>query len=270
MKSNHLPKDDMVKKMKLPQMLVLAGLLAAATCNAQVAKVNGVTIPQSRIEQLVKNATAQGQPDTPDLRNRIRDELIAREVIVQEAVKKGLDKNPEVSAQIEFQRQGVLINAYLREYMRTNPITEEIMKKEYEAAKIQMGSREYKARHILVKQEEEAKQLIAQIKKGANFEKLAAEKSEDQGSKVRGGDLDWSIPGRYVKPFSEALTKLKKGQLTDTPVQTPFGWHVIRLDDERPAKVPSFEEVKGNIQQQLQNQATQKAVAELRARAKIE
>jgi len=261
--------------MKTSQILMasLAALFAAAACSAQssaVAKVNGVTIPQSRLEMLLKNATAQGQPDSPELRNRIRDELITREIMVQEATKKGLDKNPEVTAQLEFQRQGVLINAYLREYLKTNPVTEETMKKEYETAKAQMGTKEYKAHHILVKQEEDAKQLIAQIKKGASFEKLAAEKSEDQGSKAKGGDLDWSVPNRYVKPFSEALVKLKKGQLTETPVQTQFGWHIIRLDDERPAKVPSYEEVKGQIQQQLQNQAAQRAIADLRAKAKVE
>jgi len=254
---------------------VLATLLAVTGCNAAesataVAKVNGVTIPQSRLELFVKNAVAQGQPDTPELRARFRDELIAREIMVQEATKKGLDKNSDVAMQLEVQRQGVLINAYLREYMRANPITEDMLKKEYEKAKAQPVGNEYKARHILVKQEDEAKQLIAQLKKGGNFEKLAAEKSEDQGSKARGGDLDWAPPNRYVKPFSEALTKLKKGQLTETPVQTQYGWHVIRLDDERPTRVPSFEEVKNNIQQHLQQQTAQKAIAELRAKAKIE
>ncbi len=261
---------------KTPQLIVaaIAALLAASACAAQstsaLAKVNGVTIPQSRLEMMVKNAAAQGQPDSPELRSRIRDELIAREIMVQEATKKGLDKNPEVAAQIEFQRQGVLINAYMREHIRAHPITEEAMKKEYEAARSLAGGSEYKARHILVKQEDDAKQIIAQIKKGASFDKLAAEKSEDQGSKGRGGDLDWSTPNRYVKPFADALVKLRKGQMTETPVQSPFGWHVIRLDDERPAKVPSYEEVKNNIQQHLQNQSAQKVIAELRAKAKVE
>jgi peptidyl-prolyl cis-trans isomerase C len=144
------------------------------------------------------------------------------------------------------------------------------MKREYDNAKAQLGNKEYKARHILVKQEDEAKQIVAQLKKGANFEKLAADKSEDTGSKGKGGDLDWSPPNRYVKPFADALTKLKKGQLTDVPVQTQFGWHVIRLDDERPTKLPPYEEVKTNIQQQLQTQVVQKAIADLRAKAKIE
>lgn len=235
-----------------------------------VAKVNGVTIPQSKFDILLKSALAQGQPDSPELRSRLREELVNRELMVQEALKKGLDKSPDVATQIDLQRQGVLISAYLQEYFKTSPISDEMMKKEYENAKAQTGGKEYKARHILVKQEDDAKQIIAQLKKGASFEKLAAEKSEDTGSKSKGGDLDWSPPNRYVKPFAEALTKLKKGQLTDTPVQSPFGWHVIRLEDERPFKVPGFDDVKASIQQSLQNQAVQKAVADLRAKAKIE
>jgi peptidyl-prolyl cis-trans isomerase C len=255
-------------------LLLLAGSLMFSISNAQPAngetKVNGVTIPQSRIELLVKSATAQGQPDSPELRSRVRDELITREVLLQEAMKKGVDKNPEIATQLEIQRQGVLINAFLQDYVKVNPIAEETLKKEYEAAKSQAGAKEYKARHILVKEEADAKQIIAQLKKGANFDKLAAEKSEDTGSKTHGGDLGWSPPNRFVKPFADVLVKLKKGQLTDTPVQSSFGWHVIRLDDERPTKVPPFEEVKGNIQQQLQQQVVQKAIADLRAKAKIE
>jgi peptidyl-prolyl cis-trans isomerase C len=171
---------------------------------------------------------------------------------------------------LEIQRQELLINAFLQDYVKANPIPEETLRKEYDAAKTQSGAKEYKARHILVKEEAEAKQIIAQLKKGANFDRIAAEKSEDTGSKGKGGDLDWSPPNRYVKPFADALVKLKKGQLTDTPVQSSFGWHIIRLDDERPMKVPPFEEVKGTIQQQLQQQVVQKAIADLRAKAKIE
>mgnify|MGYP001466572865 CR=1 len=256
-------------------ILLLAGSLAFSVSHAQPAdapppKVNGVVIPQSRIDLLVKTTTAQGQPDSPELRNRVRDELITREVMVQEAIKKGVDKNPEVVLQLEMQKQGLLINVYIQDYLKANPISEETVRKEYETAKAQLGVREYKARHILVKDEAEAKQIIAQLKKGGSFEKIAAEKSEDAGSKNRGGDLDWNPPARYVKPFADALVKLKKGQLVDAPVQTQFGWHIIRLDDERAARVPPFDEVKNNIQQQLQQQAVQKFVAEQRAKAKIE
>jgi peptidyl-prolyl cis-trans isomerase C len=255
-------------------MLALAAWVAVCPLQSfaadAVAKVNGKEIPQSRMDLFIKNTSAQGQPDSPELRSRIRDELITREVLLQEAAKSGIDKNPEIALQIDMQRQTLIINAFLQDYVKNHPVNEETMRKEYEAAKSNAGAKEYKVRHILVKDEAEAKQIIAQLKKGGNFEKIAAEKSEDTGSKTRGGDLDWGPPTRYVKPFSDALVKLKKGQMTDAPVQSQFGWHIIRLDDERATKIPPFEEVKNNIQQQMQQQAVQKAIADFRAKAKIE
>jgi peptidyl-prolyl cis-trans isomerase C len=172
--------------------------------------------------------------------------------------------------QIDLQRQAVLINAYLQDYIKANPVTDDAIRKEYERVKESAGAREYKVRHILVETEDEGKQLIAQIKKGGSFEKLAGEKSKDQGSKGRGGDLDWATPARYVPEFGKAITKLKKGQMTDAPVKSQFGWHVIRVDDERPAKLPSFEEVKPQIEQQLRQQTVNKVFTDLRAKAKIE
>ena len=245
-------------------------MTAAAQAADPVAKVNGTVIPQSRLDAMLKGATAQGQPDSPELRNRVRDELITREVLLQEATKKGIDKTPDVVNQIEFQRQSLIIQAFLADHVRTNPVADDVLRKEYDTAKASAGAKEYKARHILVKDEAEAKQIVAQLKKGGNFEKIAAEKSEDAGSKGRGGDLDWASPARYVKPFGDALVKLKKGQFTDPAVQTQFGWHIIRLDDERATKLPPFEDVKGNIQQQMQQQVVQKLIADLRAKAKIE
>jgi peptidyl-prolyl cis-trans isomerase C len=173
-------------------------------------------------------------------------------------------------ARIDLARQEIVLGAYLNEYVKTNPVTEDAMKKEYERVKSQQAAKEYKAHHILVEKEDEAKGLIAQIKKGAKFEDLASKNSKDQGSKVKGGELDWSPAERYVKPFGEALSKLKKGQMTDLPVQSQFGWHIIRLDDERATKVPGYDEVKPQLQQMMHNQAIQKLVAELRAKAKIE
>ncbi len=265
----------MLNTTKIPFLLLaLAASLALSTAHAQsagaIARVNGVSIPQSRLDLLLKVNTAQGQPDTPDVRSRMRDALITREVISQEAVKKGLDKSAEVISQLDLQRQEALVNAYVQDYIKNHPLSEDALKKEYERQKAQIGDKEYKARHILVKDEAEAKQIIAQLKKGALFEKIAAEKSEDQGSKAQGGDLDWSAPGRYVPPFAEALKKLKKGQLTDPPVQTQFGWHVIRLEDDRPFKTPGFEEVKPQLQQNLQRQAIDKVIGDLRAKAKVE
>jgi len=260
--------------MKLTQCAILAaGLALFPSAHAQdgaLAKVNGVTIPQSRADILMKEMAAQGRPDTPEMRDAIRQELINREIVAQEAVKKGLNKRPEVVMQIDLQRQAVLINAYLQDYIKANPVTDDAIRKEYERVKGSAGAREYKVRHILVETEDEGKQLIAQIKKGGSFEKLAGEKSKDQGSKGRGGDLDWATPARYVPEFGQAMTKLKKGQMTDVPVKSQFGWHVIRVDDERPAKFPSFEEVKPQIEQQLRQQTVNKVFTDLRAKAKIE
>ena len=255
--------------LRLPAGLVCAAALATAV-QAQGVKVNGKELPQSRIDAGVKSRLAQGQPDTPQLRDAVKEALVNQEIIAQEALKKGLHKNPEVAAQIEINRQDVLVNAYVQDYLRTHPVSEDTLKKEYERIKTQLGGKEYKARHILVEKEDEAKDVIAQIKKGASFEKLADERSKDTGTKGRGGDLDWNVPANYVKPFADALAKLKKGQMTDGPVQSNFGWHVIRLDDERAFKAPVYEEVKPNLQRGIQQQMVQKAVADLRAKAKIE
>ena len=255
--------------------LLLASLAAAPAALAQdVARVNGVGIPQSRMDMFVRELTAQGRPDSTELRASVKQELINRELLAQEAARRGLEKTPEIAAQIDIARQTVLVRAIMQDAMRASPVTEEVMKKEYERIKGQLGAREYKVRHILVEKEDEAKDITAQIRKGASFEKLAGEKSKDQGTKVRGGELDWSPAGNYVKPFGDALAKLKKGQMTDAPVQTTFGWHVIRLDDERALKVPGYDEVKGNIQAQMQQQQLQQAqnkiITDLRAKAKIE
>lgn len=246
------------------------GVLLVPAAGAQGVKVNGKEIPQSRIDAGVKSRIAQGQPDTPELRKSVTDALINQEIIAQEAIKKGLNKKPDVAAAIEINRQDILVNAYVQDYLQKNPVSDETLKKEYERIKSQLGGKEYKARHILVENEAEAKDIIAQVKKGANFEKLAAERSKDTGTKDRGGDLDWSVPGNFVKPFGEALGKLKKGQMTETPVQSNFGWHVIRLEDERPFQAPAFDSVKQNLQRGVQQQMIQKALADLRSKAKVE
>ncbi len=260
-----------MKPTSLLSALLLSAVivLPAHAAEESAPKVNGVTIPQSRIDAIAKAQAAQGQADTPELRARIRDHLITQEVIAQEAVKRGLDKTPEGTAQLEYARQQTLTQIYLQDYARRNPVGEDALKKEYEKVRSEVGDKEYHARHILVKTEDEAKAIIAQIKKGANFQKLAAEKSEDS-SKSNGGDLGWSGPERYVPAFGNALKKLKKGQMTETPVQTQYGWHVIRLEEDRPRKFPAFDEVKPQIQNQLQQQSVAKVVQDLRAKAKVE
>ena len=250
---------------------VAAAIILVPAAQAQVAKVNGVAIPQTRMDVVLKMLAANKQPDTPENRTRIREQLINQEIVSQEAVKKGLDKNPEIAAQLDLQRQETLANAFVQDYIKANPVTDEAMRKEFDLKiKPTIPAKEYKARHILVEKEDEAKDILALLKKGGNFEKLAADKSKDPGSKARGGDLDWSAPGRYVKPFADALAKLKKGQTTDPAVQTDFGWHIIRLDDERSTKVPSFEEVKPKVQEMMQGQQIQKMLADIRAKAKVE
>jgi len=243
---------------------------AAQGDNMPAAKVNGTTIPQYRLDAAIKGRVAQGQPDTPENRKAIRDAIINQEVVAQEAAKRGLDKQPLVAARLELDRQAILAQAFIEDYLSKNPITDDMLRKEYDRLKPTLPAKEYKLRHILVEKEDEAKNIIAQLRKGASFEKLAGEHSKDPGSKGRGGDLDWAPAERYVKPFAEAVTKLKKGATTDTPVHTDFGYHVIRLEDERATKVPSFDEAKPQLQQIMQQQVVQRAIQDLRAKAKVE
>jgi peptidyl-prolyl cis-trans isomerase C len=222
--------------------------------------------PKPYFDILLKERIAQGQPDSPELRSMVRDELNTRELLVREAKKKGLDKNADTKNQIDLAGQTVLVRAYVNDWLKSNPIPEAALRKEYDAIKAQMGDKEYKVRHILVEKEDEAKEIIVELQKGGKFEKLA-ERSKDPGSKANGGDLDWNAPGNFVKPFSDAMVKLPKGKFTATPVQTQFGWHVIEVDDIRDAKIPSFDEVKPQLQQRLQGQFLDAYFKDLRAKS---
>jgi peptidyl-prolyl cis-trans isomerase C len=243
--------------------------LAQKKAESTFATVNGKAIPKVRADALIAGQAAQGQPDTPELRKAVLEELVRREVLTQESIKKGFDKKPEVQGQVDLARQGVLIGAYLNDYVKTHPITEEQVKKEYEEIKAKLGNKEYKARHVLVEKEEDAKAIIEKLKAGAKIEDLAKE-SKDPGSKERGGDLGWANPASFVPPFSAAMTKLEKGKFTETPVKSDFGWHVIQLEDTRELKLPPIEEAKGQIGQQLQQRQVQKHIDELRAKAKVD
>ncbi|HRH14907.1 MAG TPA: peptidylprolyl isomerase [Azonexus sp.] len=264
----------MIKVSHLAALLV-AGALASAPVFAAdkggagaVATVNGQTISQTTYNAFVAEQKAQGTPDSPQLQNAVKEELIRRELLVQEAKKKGLDKKSDVQGQIELARQAVLIRAYLSDYVRANPISDEALKKDYEAIKANLGSTEYKTKHILVATEDEAKAIIAKLEKGEKFSDLAKQ-SKDPGSKDNGGELGWSSPSTYVKPFSDALTKLKKGEYTKTPVKTDFGYHVIMLEDTRPLTPPAFDQVKPQLQQRAQQQQVEQLVKKLRDSAKI-
>jgi peptidyl-prolyl cis-trans isomerase C len=222
--------------------------------------------PQAYFDLLLKERLRTGQPDTPELRNAVRDELNTRELLAREAKKKGLEKNAEVKTQMELASQTVLVRDYVNDWMKANPVSDADLRKEYEAIKNQIGDKEYKVAHVLVEKEDEAKQVIADLQKGQKFEDIAKQRSKDPGSKDRGGDLDWNAPANFVKPFSEAMVKTEKGKFTPQPVQTQFGWHVIRVDDVRAAKVPPFDEVKPQIQQRMQAQAFDKYIRDLRAK----
>ncbi|MDR4652262.1 MAG: peptidylprolyl isomerase [Nitrosomonas sp.] len=235
-----------------------------------MARVNGVAIPQSRLDFMVKASGMQGQEDGPELRKALRENLITEEILAQEAVKKGLDRNPDVVAQIEIAKQAALIRAFQADYIENNKVNDDTLRREYDMLKVQMGDKEYKARHILVEKESEARDIIANLKRGGDFARIAAEKSLDEGSKTNGGELNWSPPAAYVRPFAEALTRLQKGRLSDEPVQTNFGWHVIELLDTRTMDVPAFDEVKENMRQRVLQREFAAFVQDLRAKAKVE
>ena len=262
----------MMKSGKFAALAIL-GALAINPAFAEeksAAMVNGISIPQARIDLRIKASTMHGQQaDSPELRKAIREDMINLEVMVQEAAKLGLDKDAEVVQQVELVKGQVLAGAFVQDYTKKHPVSEDQLKQEYDKLKAKLGSKEYNARHILVGTEEEARAVITQLDKKAKFEKLA-EKSKDTGSASQGGSLGWNIPSNFVPEFANVMANLKKGEYTKAPVQSQFGWHVIKLDDVRDMKVPSFEELKPQLQQRLQQQLIQKAITDLRAKAKIE
>ena len=235
-----------------------------------IATVNGVSVPRARAEALMAQQRQRGAPDNDQTRAMIREELVNREVLMQEAQKSGVAKTAEVATQLDLARQEIIISAYLRDWVRKNPVTEADVQKEYERVKSEQGDKEYRARHILVETEDQAKQMVAELKKGTKFEELAAKNSKDPGSKDRGGDLDWHAPGDFDRAFSEAMIKLEKGKYTDTPVRTRFGFHVIQLEDVRTGRFPAFAEVRPRIQQQLTQMRIDELVKGLRGKAKVE
>lgn len=253
--------------------LVAAAVLGAAALSASaqnVAIVNGKAVPTARVNALKAQIEASGQPVTPEMDKMIKDEVIAREVFMQEANRRGLAASDAYKQQMELARQTVLIRALFEDFQKKNAVTDAEAKAEYDKFVAANGGKEYKASHILVESEDRAKAIIAEIKGGKKFEDIAQKESKDPGSGARGGDLDWANPNNYVPEFTEALVKLKKGEMTATPVKSQFGWHIIRLDDERQAELPKFEDVKPQIVQQLQQQKLQQFQDQLRKSAKIQ
>ena len=243
---------------------------ASAPAAAGAAAAPGKALyPQSQFDFMLKERLAQGAPDSPELRNAIREELNTRELLVREAKKANFDKNADVKQQMDLAGQTVLVRAFVSDWVKKNPIPEADLRKEYDQIKAQMGDKEYKVKHILVEKEDEAKDVIAQLQKGGKFDELAKARSKDPGSKDRGGDLDWNAPGGFVKPFGDAMIATPKGKFTATPVQTQFGYHVILVEDVREAKVPPFDEVKPQLQQRMQAAYLDKYFKELRAKGGV-
>jgi peptidyl-prolyl cis-trans isomerase C len=264
-----------MKKSSVSARVTLAVLFAAllvplAAMAQNVTFVNGKPVPKSRVDALLVQATRQGQPKTPELEKQARDEVVLREMFMQEAEKRGLAASADYKQQMEFARQTILIRELFSDFQKKNPVTDAEVTAEYAKLKAQASGTEYRARHILVEKEDDAKALIAQIKGGAKFEDVAKKNSKDPGSAENGGDLDFANPGSYVPEFSQALVKLKKGEMTDTPVKSQFGYHIIQLEDTREAKFPGLAEVKGQIEQRLSQQKLAKFRDDIRAKAKTD
>ena len=254
------------------QMLsaALVALLASPVLAQNLAVVNGKPVPSSRVKALQQQVEASGRPVTPEVMAQIKEELIAREIFMQEARKRGLDASEDYKSQLELARQTILIRQLFADFQKKNPVTDADIQGEYDKFVKENGGKEYRARHILVETESDAKALIAEIKKGGSFEELAKKASKDPGSGANGGDLDWAAAGSYVPEFSDAMVKLAKGQMTDAPIKSQFGFHIIRVDDVREAQLPKLDEVKPQISQQLQQQKLAKFQEDLRAKAKIQ
>lgn len=264
----------MLKKSSLAACLSLALLTAGAAQAQNVAIVNGKAVPKSRVDTLIqqvhKRAEAQGQQPPPNLEQLARDKVVLDEIFAQEAQKRGLAASAEYKQQMEMARQALLIQALFADEQKKNPITDAEITAEYDKIKLANSGTEYRARHILTEKEDEAKSAIAQIKGGAKFEDVAKKSSKDPGSAANGGDLDWAQAGNYVPEFSQAMARLKKGEMTQEPVKSQFGWHVIKLEDTREAQFPPLDQVKPQIEQRLAQLREVKFRDDLRAKAKTD
>ena len=260
-----------MKKHILSALAAAALLSVASVSMAQnIAIVNGKAVPKSRVDALAEQVKRSGRPVTPEMEGQLKEEIIAREIFVQEAQARGLDATDDYKNQLELTRQSILIRELFNDYQKKNPVTDQEIKAEYDKFAAANAGKEYRARHILVEKEDQAKAIIARLKKGAKFEDIAKKESKDPGSGANGGDLDWANPSNYVKEFSDALVALAKGKTTETPVKSQFGYHIIRLEDIRESQLPKLDDVKPQIAQQLTQQKMGKFQEDLRAKAKVE
>lgn len=259
-----------MKPFLLPALTALLLGLALPAMAQNIAIVNGQPVPKARMDALASQLAKSGRPVSAEMQGQLKDEIIAREIFMQEAQKRGLDATDDFKVQMELARQTLLIRELFADYQKANPVSDPEIQAEYDRFVATNAGKEYRARHILVEKEDEAKAVIASLKKGGKFEEIAKKQSKDPGSGANGGELDWANSGSYVPEFSAALVKLKKGQTTDVPVKTQFGWHVIKLEDVRDAQLPKLEDVKPQIAQQLQQQKLAKFQEDLRGKAKVE
>ena len=261
---------------------LLSGLVAAAVLGAvalpvaaqNLAIVNGKPVPKERAELLKQQVERSGRPITPEVESQIKEEVIAREIFLQEAKKRGLEASKDFKSQMELARQTILIRELFADYQKKNPVSDAEIQAEYDKFVAANSGKEYKASHILVEKEDEAKAIIASIKQGAKFEDIAKKQSKDPGSGARGGDLDWANPNSYVSEFTEAMLKLKKGEMTAEPVKSQFGWHIIKLFDRKAPGAKPFADVKEEIKTELLKDKKAKMytdeVAKLREKYKVE
>jgi peptidyl-prolyl cis-trans isomerase C len=258
-------------KFSLTALTAAVLITTASVASAQnVAIVNGKAVPTARMAVLEQQVAASGRPIDDTVRAQLKEEVVLREIFMQEAEKRGIAATPDYKTQMELARQTIMIRSLFADYQKKNPVTDAEIKAEYDKFVAANSGKEYRARHILVEKEEEAKAIIASLKKGGKFEEIAKKQSKDPGSGANGGDLDWAAAASYVPEFSEAMVKLEKGQLTQEPVKTQFGYHVIRVDDVRTAEIPKFEEIKPQIAQQMGQQKLQEYQKGLRDKAKIQ
>lgn len=242
--------------MKRLAVIAAACVIAVPAYAQTVASVNGQDITQKNLDNFVELLVSQGAEDSEELRTQVKQEMVNRLVAVQAAEKAGIDKNDAVQQEIELARQGILVRALMSDYLEKNPVTDAQVKAEYDDIKEQQSKQlEYKVRHILVEEQKQAEDLIAAISSNkTSFEDAAKQDSIDPGSGAKGGDLGWSPASNYVPEFAEAVEGLKKGTMTDKPVESQFGWHIIQVDDSRPVAFPEFETVKPQIEEMLRQQ----------------
>jgi peptidyl-prolyl cis-trans isomerase C len=260
---------------KLSQIALTVALSTALITPAlaqNAAVVNGKSIPKAKLDKMLEST---GQGNNPELRERARDMLITRELISQEAMNRGVIANPAIQDQLEEARLNILVGAVFDDYIKRDGVSDSELKAAYDQVKGQFEGKEYKVRHILVEKEAEAKSILAKLKAGEKFEELAKANSKDPGSAVKGGDLDWMSPQSLVPEFSKAMVALPKGQLTEKPVKTQYGFHIIRVDDVRESKVPTMAELKPQLIDMMnQDQNWQRAkfnemITKLKAKAKV-